>query len=144
MIKEIKTAKFSGLAVLVPDDYYELRISLKKTDHLIYRQGEFYSNWIQLPFACELLGKSTELREEQCYDIVEAWVIVEAWLSYTTLSFTFKEIIPKFMHSIGCYSVNPFGEKPTETFNHPDWEFTRAKWEEAQANTGIWLVLKKL
>jgi hypothetical protein len=79
MIKEIKTEKFSGKALLVPDDAYNFRyypidwqsdvnviewdIPAKKTGSLVETNGHYL---IEDDFDYEILGRATELNEEQC------------------------------------------------------------------------------
>jgi len=54
-----------------------------------------------------------------------------------------KVMLHNAMFESNVYEVNHLGEKPTETFNHPDWEYKRADWNKAQETVGKWIVLFK-
>ncbi|SFE55466.1 hypothetical protein SAMN03003324_00876 [Pedobacter antarcticus] len=130
MIKELKTEKFEGLAVLVADGYYcaeiesvpeekffQLNFLLDNTDE----ESGFFGDpvvWsIELPFDCKILGKATDLTEYECAGIVQPlWngfmnylLINEPVGNYKRLvKETTKESFDSLMQSLGCYPVNPF------------------------------------
>lgn len=63
---KIIKGKVDFIVVPVPNDAYEFRFSLKNSSHLIYRQGDVYSDFIQLEASGTILGKLSELTENQC------------------------------------------------------------------------------
>lgn len=171
MIKEIKTEKFEGLAVLVPEwyvssfanmGYLVIQVMNEKTfigeDEMfppdrLERALERVSKlpeYITLPAIklpdgeYKILGKATELTEEQCAEIVSQ-------MKDSTYPFEVEEYKVTFenlMHSLECYSVNPCGDKSSfldmKAFEKVDAWLERAKkWQDAQENTGTWLILKK-
>jgi len=161
MIKEIKTEKFSGLAMLVPDD--ATKFSLKKT-----KKGKPDQLHYFIPYTCDavsnqrlvilpsedylFVGKATELTEEQCAEITPN-SFYGRFIDYNMLEVncgTAKESFASLMQSLQCYSVNPLSD-PEGTmrqgdgyvyYSASDEEFE--EYEKAQANTGTWLILKKL
>jgi len=170
MIKKIKTEKFEGLAVLVPDDAINFIFSVDHTgkylnwdDGLFDEEGFaeggelFLTNDSRNKF--KIVGKSTELTEEQCAEIVSIGMdyyepayknyVAEADSLFKYPFDTAKESFASLMESIGCYAVNPYGEKEPEDISDLG-AFTQmmrqkwVKWQEAQKQTGIWVILKKL
>lgn len=158
MTKEIKTEKFEGLVVLVPDDATDFRIDYASYVVLSW-SNETGSDAFRLDNCrYKILGKATELTEEQCADIMpgeDIGLLGMVFKNYINPSDPFcdaKQSFKSFMHSLECYSVNPYGEKPEFVFGEygkSPIEFNRFeldmfKWQEAQSNTGTWLILKKL
>lgn len=168
MIRKIKTEKFEGLAVLVPDvkmffkihnEYLVMGVSSEDVGGKIKKiqrgdnRGFIRS---ELIYGCEILGKVEELTEDQCADIVE---LGEAG-SFYGYNFTvyknyknsedkgdwfFKSTISfaSLMQSMECYSVNPYGERPKADIfidNTIRWKI----WDYAQKKVGTWLILKKV
>lgn len=70
-MKTLKTESGEILVVGVPKDAYEFRFSLKKEGHLIYRQGKLRADFIQLDKNYEIIGKLSELTDEDCEEFVE-------------------------------------------------------------------------
>jgi len=160
MVKEIKTKKFEGLAVLVPDDagkfsikktrkgyadqlhyYVPYTLDVVSNQRLVILQGEGY----------EVLGKATELTEEQCAEIVDykttGYFKSYAYKNADFIFNTAKESFTSLMQSLECYSVNPLNP-PIERLQYGG-EYTMRQseideYEEAQANTGTWIILRKL
>ena len=87
-MKEITTNGKTILFVEVPEDAYEFRMSLKMTNHLIYRRGETFAGYVNLPnFTYQILGKSTEsihellgISKESYLSLLEANGIVDRCL----------------------------------------------------------------
>lgn len=56
----------------LPERAYEFRMSLKKTNHLIYRIGDTKADYINLPEGkWSILGFSQDLKEEQWGEVVQ-------------------------------------------------------------------------
>jgi hypothetical protein len=167
MIKEIKTETFEGLAVLVPDDARNFDIGRWAGRRLIFNQGKYEvdnmktgSIELSLDSEYEILGKATELTEEQCEDISpyecpNQWCeggyidqgYNEKWICDYCQEEEDKESpnIERFaslLQSLGCYAVNPYGDKPS-ILNNDVW-YSEEQWQEAQANTGTWLIIGKI
>lgn len=178
MIKQINTYKFEGLAVLVPDDADKICISHNAAWYnLSYRlpgAKPMPFGWThnQLPDCkWEILGKATELTEEQCAEIAHIGMdyhepAYKNYISESDAIFkypfgTAKESFSSFMDSIECYSINPYSD-PKERYRcrdcadsdglccnedmikYCDPHIHLEKYNEAQKNTGTWLILKKL
>jgi len=169
MIKEIKTEKFEGLAVLVPDDaedfdrecvsdedFFQLNYLMINNDEESGFHGEPTVYSIDMPCNFEIIGKSTELTEEQCADIVGlSFGVNNIYKSYEDITAvdTAKESFASLMQSIGAYSVNPYpkpdinsekyvpiSDDAKDTLFMNDWD----QWETAQEHTGTWLILKRI
>ena len=103
MIKQIKTSKFEGLAVLVPSDSfnYVVRQNAEVSD-LWYesRCGDSdVSNCIELPTNKYLvLATSTSITEEQCADIVPQMKDSGYPFEIEDYKVTFENLL----RSIGC------------------------------------------
>jgi hypothetical protein len=170
MIKEIKTEKFSGLAVLVPDEttnhelryvkysdgkeYYSLNYQFGRNSS--YTHGGFllwykdFGGRKNYPKEGELhiIGIATQLTEEQCTEIVSLfsspYLGGKKYVSYHNMNLyeSAKDSFASLMQSLGCYSVNPY--------THPSklspigYNKNKQKWQEAQANTGTWLIIQKI
>ena len=137
-IKEIKTEKFEGLAVLVPDGTanYELKYykySDGKEYHSInYSFSERHTGGFLLWYKdfggrknypkegeLVLLGKATELTEEQCTEIVDKGQ-----------SYGYYDYYSEFVAGL------TFWDKASLSF--------ASLMRSLQANTGTWLILRKL
>jgi hypothetical protein len=137
MIKEIKTEKFEGLAVLVPPYGTAHVLDLKQY---------------------KILGKAKELTEEQCADIMPKPVpLVDTDGNQTGsnyLSGSAKSDFNNLLHYIhGCYSINPYEKFKGAKLVHAQGSVPTAemiieevnrKYDEAQKHTGTWLILKKI
>ena len=149
MIKEIKTLKFEGLAVLIPNnktDISALDLVTLICDRENYHPHERVS----------LLGKINELTEEQCAEIMPKYKLGNHNCGYhdtinrpDVLFSTAKDAFKSMLKELGCYSVNPLQSSPPTTDilfydSIHDYDVSVEKWKEAQANTGTWLILKKL
>jgi len=173
MMKEIKTEKFEGIAVFVGNDYYDFAI--KKSEFLYpgqnvltYKspviwdkyQKEGWSWETKCESGMEILGKSTELTEEQCANIIPSLVpgnvlksigvsVLYPMFNSDRKSLNAKTAFASLMQSIGAYSVNPYGEKEPEDISDLGafTQMMRQKWKnwkQAQANTGTWLILRRV
>lgn len=154
MIKEIKTEKFEGLAVLVPENASDLvypKIGIVDL-YFLLKNGQYESVIIpQNKNGYEIMGKATELTRQNCADIVKyiglPW---NAYKDYTNNSNWFNNPIQSFkslLYSLGCYSENPIPvpEPQGNGIDEMDYCQTWIKdYEEAQGFTGTWLILKKL
>jgi len=166
MIKEIKTEKFEGIAVLVPDGgYWPTLKYVKYSDGKEYHMVDYYFGpnhtggfilWYKdfggrkkypEKDGLKVIGISSDIMEEECAEIVKDWI------GYYPICYSSKEIFIKKLESLGCYSVNPFpkpdinAEKYTpisddvkDTLFMNDWD----QWENAQEHTGTWLILRKV
>ena len=131
MIKEIKTEKFEGLAVLVPDGFKSgvanMGYLTGKMDNPATRIHEKHFNSpyaiqkqldrvnklpeyvdapaIKLPEGdYKIIGKASELTEEQCKSIARQNPLMPVQ--------TLKHRFAALMHSMECYPINPLGKKP--------------------------------
>jgi hypothetical protein len=159
MIKHIKTEKFEGLAVLVPDDARNFDIGRWAGRRLIFNQGKCEvdnmktgSIELGLDSEYEILGKANELTEEQRrsivsfeYDNLLFDCIGELFRNYLNHSDPVLDSVQAFnslMESLECYSFNPY--------THPSklspigYNKNKQKWKEAQANIGTWLIIGKI
>jgi hypothetical protein len=181
MIKEIKTEKFEGLAVLVPNGSHNFGIAVdSKGKYLQFFIGEYDEDGDDLGgelkvtddprMKLKILGKATQLTEEQCAEIAP-YECPNQWCEggYIDQGYNEKwrcdycqeeedkenpniERFASLMQSLGCYSLNPYGEKPEFVFDNygkSPAEFNRFeldmfKWQLAQANTGTWLIIGKI
>lgn len=149
-IKQIDTGKCSiGVLKVEVDSYLLEKIARKDTawwpvDHVDVE-------W-------QILGISTELTEEQCKPLFKH---KDGYgLSFELPKpnnragyFTALAAMEVLLEANQCFSKNPYGEKPKrEDFNSMsdklyadnifDWKLN--KWQQAQQNTGTWLILRKL
>lgn len=100
----------------------------------------------------ELLGNYTELTEEQCREVVITnargcfLTKSDAFDDYTNSdSFcdTAKEAFASLMQANACYSENPYKYGKPSIVNHDLW-YSEEQWQQAEANTGTWLILRKI
>jgi hypothetical protein len=181
MIKEIKTEKFEGLAMLMPNwfvsafanmGYLVVQVQNEKTfmgedqmfppDRLqraLDRVNKLPENItlpaIKLPDGdFKILGKATQLTEEQCEEVIPDPMIRKPDnrkgfmidIMDTEIYPTAKEAFSAFLDSLGCYSVNPYKKPADDDYSfYTDRNISiQEEWQEAQANTGTWLILQKL
>jgi hypothetical protein len=178
MIKEIKTEKFEGLAVLVPDGFKggvaNMGYLTGKMDNPANRIHEKHFNSpyaiqkqldrvnklpeyvdapaIKLPEGdYKIIGKAIELTEEQC----ETIAVKNPLIAY---EMNFRRCFNLLMRKIECYSENPLGKKPERLVpfmgrgHYSENQLERIerfnselrKWEEAEKQTGTWLILQKI
>lgn len=162
MIKEIKTERFEGLAVLVPKG------TLDNPPYITWLTptagiGNQWLGWtfkhgVELPQGSwEIIGKATELTEEQCAEIVDVAGFFDFGFGrYKSYSENDKSVIfagqsfESLMKSLECYSVNPLPD-PEDTmrqgngyvyYGATDEEFE--EYERIQSRTGSWIILKKI
>lgn len=130
--------------------WYEVRIGQGiAPDVLVYNHGslKFGREVVQLPkgYKYTVLGRAKELTEEQVREVIPPKDNF-GYLDYCFRGVRFATSLTESFHSLlkanGILLENPLGEKPYETFNHPDWEYKRAKWEEAQSKVSNPLILK--
>jgi len=131
-IKEIKTEKFEGLALLVPDDANGFEIQDNPVEG-----GKFVAMLRGNPdYACvfspnlpygdfKILGESTELTEDQCAEIVDS----EDGSIHQVYGMCYKEYNP--------------GIKFAPYFNNAIASFTSLM-RSLEANTGTWLIIERL
>ena len=156
MIKEIKTEKFEGLAVLVPDGAHGYFYSVdSKGKYLTSNSGTFDNDGDDEGFEIKIsddsrrtfkiLGKATELTEEQLKLIIPD--------TFRRRRFShFQDIL----EAQGCYSVNPYAGIFRPHLSTPEkgnlgeiiagviYNDVKQLFLEAEANTGTWLILQKL
>lgn len=164
MIKEIKTDRFEGLAVLVPEGLISIDMYSAVSGNYISCSN---STSIKIPNGkWHLVGNAKDFTEENAFLVVESFIkrvnipqrhqgymdSTQYLNYYSDLKFedSFSSAIESFeslMQSMGCYSVNPYGEEPKDI---PDLgAFTQAvrkqhqQWKKAQETTGTWIILKK-
>jgi len=168
-MKHINTGKAELLLVKFPDGAKNLFMHKDKLFWAIDKHpwGEFE----KLPSETwKILGSPFELTEEQWKDIV-APIPVEippgpgndfcgdcfygyldyelpgeyaGWGGDAGYCGTATESGLSLLLANNIYRENPYGEKPHETFNHPEWEYIRAKWQDAENNVGNWICLIKV
>lgn len=167
MIKEIKTQKFEGIAVLLPEDFKEIAGSNNNelfywTDTCTQSMGDYpYSVHVPNVLKYDIIGFVKDITEEHAAEIVEfstQQYTVRHYKNYCqhkigVYVYEFKKAKESFqslMQSIGCYSVNPLSD-PELTMRQGDgYVYYSAsdedfeEYEKAEANTGTWLILKKL
>lgn len=141
MTQEIKTKKFEGLLVKVPDEAHAPTIS---KDGWLYWEinGSRNTGQEELPYGqWKLIGNPFELSDE---------------LLAIILPDTFEK--RRFSHwidilsSLQVYKENPYGDKPEFVFNEngkSPIEFARFeadmfKWQEKEERTGNWILIEKI
>lgn len=146
MIKQIKTEKFDGVAVLVPND---AKTFITDYNFLIIDLCQSTQKMIHIPFGrIEILGKATELTEVQCAGIVPQMKDPGYPFEIEDYKITFENM----MQSLECYSVNPYGCRPNdESMKYKrysdgvSWhDHLVNEWQKTEQNTGTWLILKRL
>lgn len=162
-MKRITTPKGEILVLKIPDEQSDDFSIERSQDDFNQRQLQFpsgkfrgYQNYdrLNLPDGnWSILGAVNKKREVSfdCRDIVEyrnyegyrgTWRVCYAdytkkhplSINESTL-LSYNDSFISLLEANGLYIDNPMGAKPSETFNHPYWEFRRAKWEEAEKNT---------
>jgi hypothetical protein len=161
IVKEIKTDRFKGLAVLVPNRASEFSI---ESPNILAFMLDNTPNDIKIDqlygYTYEILGKATELTEDQCADITLLPMIREKdgqlgfMISCMDIEIypTAVSAVQDFMQSLECYSENPYEESYNlieEHFENNKCNITEVEtvtelFEEAETNTGTWLILKKI
>jgi hypothetical protein len=164
MIVSRSNALFIGLN----EGAYEFRMSLKKTNHFIYRIGETEAHGINLPEGnWKIVGihtKDKPLTEEQWDKIVKSKPITiwrgseksreRCYFNYIKgkhgYQLTATESGLSLMEMLKCYLENPLGdEEPVHIYSdHPSprkskmYQEALRKWHEAQQRTfPVWVVL---
>ena len=109
MIKQIRTEKFEGLAVLMPTTFH--KIHSLHSDRIYFEyifEGYECLDFIKIPYPCETLGKSTDITEEQCAEILEIACIEGSNLTFynlyntgSTVTFKSKESLASLLQSLG-------------------------------------------
>jgi len=180
MIKEIKTEKFEGLAVLVPDDYagsmanmgylvvmvtnpatlihekhFNSPYAIRKQLDRVSKLPDFVSlPAIKLPDGdYKILGKATDMTEEQCAEIVEvkkAGLFIDYMTEKPKYHLRYydsaKESFASLMQVNECYRKNPFEAVFTNNtvFGNRIAECSKDAYITADRSTGTWLILQKL
>lgn len=180
-IKIIDTGKCKLLAVMVPEGASVFKIVMKykstsrlpcfedrlKTLYLTYEGKLGALHEIKLPQGnWQILGLSTEITEEQWYDLVNSlpdpysnshhrnykdycrnYSITRSQYIFNTA----KESGLSLLEANECYSTNPMEPVWEQTdangtpYNkHFDYYSYLRAYKEAQQNTGTWLILRKL
>ena len=115
MIKEIKTEKFEGLAVLVPDGAYDYRIMYHNL--FGYRLPGEGNRCFTLPVGndYQIIGKATELTEEQCQRIMPLPAISAKYgdpYQYCPAKDSFNTLL----YELGCYVLGENNKPPAGTW----------------------------
>lgn len=105
----------------------------------------------------EYLGFSTELNEEQWKEIIESagWPYIGLYKNYSTDESgklnhkpypTASQSGLSLLEANQCYSKNPYGEYIQDLADgkYKDTKEKHDKFQQAQENTGSWLLLKQL
>lgn len=157
-MKEIQTPAGKILCVKVPIGSYNHYID--KSGNINYqwdnhvKEGSYmllggYSKW-------QILNTASKLTEEQAKEIVEYGI--GYYRDYSAKEFnlmcfdTALESFKSLMTAEGIYTENPYGDKPgyieeNGQFDANEIEYlnqeARIKWQQAEENTGEWLILIK-
>lgn len=126
-------------AVKVPDGAHNFDIvgSLLWFRHQEKGQLRKFSN-LNIPEGnWQILGFSDQLREEQCAELFPHSVL-------TKMHDLYRTVLDKFLEANGVYSKNPYGEKPVNKDFYWGYLSDLEQWQEAEANTGSWIILKKM
>lgn len=145
-LQEIKTSKFDGFGVLVPEDsqhywinendmFLNIRYSFKNSN---YKGSELVA--AEKANKYKIIGISSELTEEQAKEIVDETnefginMFTDGRFSFVTALESFNSL----MQSLEMYSDNPLGNNPYKM------DVVQSEWQQAQQRTGRWLIIKKL
>jgi hypothetical protein len=101
----------------------------------------------------QILGLSDQLSEEQWRELVHKQsTFGDYYYVANNRSFdTATEAGLSFLEANGVYSKNPLGDEPEMKYKNTscendivDYRYDYYQWEQAQANTGSWLILKRV
>jgi len=149
----INTGKAELLLVKLPERAKNLFMHKDKLFWVIDKHP--WGGFEKLPSKTwKILGNPFDFTEEQCNEImplidrVYGSSYIDYGTTYKNLSHGYtgsaKGSFNSLLRANNIYRENPFGEKPHETFNHPEWEYIRAKWQDAENNVGNWICLIKV
>jgi hypothetical protein len=163
IIKQISTGGAELLLVKISKECSEHHIGINKNGSRLYLwDGKGLST--QLPSdGWQLLGLSDQLAEELCKELIGAdeyikdlgyFLPVYGYWGFKYYK-TLKEAFSTLMQSCEAYKENPCGEEPINVGGYYGGDMVVRSivsqqrkryvlWNEAEANTGSWLVLKKL
>lgn len=159
-IKLINTGKCNILAMMVPEGAKAwINPYIKEYLHVGHIHGDAHSlplpegNW-------QILGISTELTEEEWTNLLPIEVTnIQGFICGDYIDYldrnnyyeTAKESGLSLLEANQCFSVNPYGkEAPIVSDPDPHSQYYGAqmdelyRWQQAQENTGKWLILNKL
>lgn len=150
------------LAVKVPDGAYNFEVTNSPDGSL--SMLEFYSDeawdqYIDLPKGnWQLLGTPDQITEDVWSGIVEArWDYYKNYLTpkdgnvgnYNRLVCkTATESAISFLEANEVYAINPYGERPDGldpmTWESESYEKDLELWQQAEDNTGTWVILLRV
>jgi len=171
-MKEIKTNGIKALFVEVPEDISSL-MSIQQNNVLLLWRSDIDYLEIQLPSGqYQILGKSTELSEEQMkeiceykeidsydcdgmvwYDIYRNYALDDSyWLNSCDQFFTVQESYLSLLEANGIVDRNNLANHDTTTIlgSSPSGIYyevldeLRDKWQESQSKVKHYLVLKRI
>lgn len=155
-IKQINTGVAEVLAVKVPEG--AIRFAIEQDALFCHIKAGVYKLVKLPPGKWTPLGIDTELTEEDFDPLVDH--AMGTYLNYLTDKYeldTSKEAFESLMQANSLYSVNPY-EQPTFEYDfgdegptdyllesaNNDFDLRMNQWQQAEANTGTWLILKRL
>jgi len=156
-MKEFKTSKGEFLAVLLPDDAYDIDLI---NNELYFRSdfGDFKGvrkfRQLDIEGNYEIITLLSEATEEKVKEMVEELRVWDGYLYHDYLMiknfksyFIFKtalESVNSLMQANEIFSKNPLGKGPKcGCMGHSGNCNGCDEFEQAQENTGNWLILKK-
>jgi hypothetical protein len=162
-IKQISTGKAELLIVKVPEGAANFAY-LPVNEMLQYDIPVNYVSLIKLPQGnWQIVGISDQLTEEQCAELMQSESMVidnsgntTLYLSPVDYHATAKEAFASLMQSNECYTLNPYAGMFTPRPPQEDtgdlgkiigdviYNDMRDLFLAAEANTGTWLVLKRI
>jgi hypothetical protein len=154
-MKEIKTNGIEVLFVEVPEDAYNFRL---KNGYIWYDDKNFKDCCMLEPSGkWVILGKSTELSEEQMKEICEKTgrkIFRDYNMNYMGVPmsvFTVQESYLSLLEANGIVDRNKYGErKPEISDPNPSSQYYGSEmdelsgWQEAQSKVKHYLVLKRI
>lgn len=157
-IKQVNTGKVELMIVKAPEGAVQWWVNNQSL--MCYKADNFFADEIGLSEGdWTPLGLSTELTEEQCSCIVKQmrWgdtCFKNYGIENQLVGLTAKESFESLMQATECFTKNPLGPDLCE-HNRQCYDscqgscWTRAdidseEWEQAEDNTGTWLILKRI
>jgi len=137
MTQEIKTDKFEGLLVKVPEGQVEIFEYGFSSYHLCITENKD----IQLPVGqWKLIGNPFELSDWQWKGIVPTQFTGGA---YNYSNYPHLSAGLSLLRSLQVYKENPFKNGEPSTINHEVW-YSKQEWQEAEKRTGNWVLIQKI
>jgi hypothetical protein len=137
-IKQINTGVAEIIAVKVQEGAREFKVFHDERPYLSFFDG-YTTPRIYLPCDAEIVGISDQLTEEQAREVMPQ--MQDSGYPFEKQEAT--ETLADFMQANGCYSVNPYGEMPVNKDFYWGYLADLEQWQQAEANTGTWLILVK-